>query len=38
VDTYDAGLPGFTAYYAKTAPEFRTPDGPRTAASAGLAG
>ena len=39
VDTYDVGVPGFAAYYATTAPpEFQTPDGPRTAVSAGLAG
>ncbi len=32
-------MPGFAAYYATTAPpEFQTPDGPRTAVSAGLAG
>jgi phytoene dehydrogenase-like protein len=39
VDTYDVGVPGFAAYYATTAPpEFQTPEGPRTAVSAGLAG
>ena len=39
VDTYDVGVPGFATYYATTAPpEFQTPDGPRTAVSAGLAG
>ena len=39
VDTYDVGVPGFAAYYATTEPpEFQTPDGPRTAVSAGLAG
>ena len=39
VDTYDVGVPGFATYYASTAPpEFQTPDGPRTAVSAGLAG
>ena len=39
IDTYDVGVPGFATYYATTAPpEFQTPDGPRTAVSAGLAG
>ncbi len=39
IDTYDVGVPGFATYYATTAPpEFLTPDGPRTAVSAGLAG
>ncbi|MGD0926065.1 MAG: NAD(P)/FAD-dependent oxidoreductase [Streptosporangiaceae bacterium] len=39
VDTYDVGVPGFATYYATTAPpEFQTPQGPRTAVSAGLAG
>jgi phytoene dehydrogenase-like protein len=39
VDTYDVGVPGFAAYYATSAPpEFETPEGPRTAASAGIAG
>jgi phytoene dehydrogenase-like protein len=39
VDTYDVGVPGFAAYYATTAPpEFETPEGPRTAVSAGIAG
>ncbi|HUY52227.1 MAG TPA: NAD(P)/FAD-dependent oxidoreductase [Streptosporangiaceae bacterium] len=39
VDTYDVGVPGFATYYCSTAaPEFQTPDGPRTAVSAGLAG
>jgi phytoene dehydrogenase-like protein len=39
VDTYDVGVPGFATYYATTAPpEFLTPDGPRAAVSAGLAG
>jgi len=38
IDTYDVGVPGFATYYATTAPpEFQTPDGPRTAVSAGLA-
>jgi phytoene dehydrogenase-like protein len=39
VDTYDVGVPGFAAYYCTTAaPQFATPDGPRAAVSAGLAG
>ncbi len=39
IDTYDVGVPGFATYYATTTPpEFLTPDGPRTAVSAGLAG
>ncbi len=39
VDTYDVGVPGFAAYYCTTAPpEFASPDGPRSAVSAGLAG
>jgi phytoene dehydrogenase-like protein len=39
VDTYDVGVPGFAAYYCTTAaPEFASPNGPRAAVSAGLAG
>ena len=39
VDTYDVGVPGFAAYYCTTAaPQFQTPDGPRSTVSAGLAG
>ena len=39
VDTYDVGVPGFATYYCATAaPQFRAPDGPRSAVSAGLAG
>jgi phytoene dehydrogenase-like protein len=38
VDTYDIGMPGMAAYFATTAaPEFETPDGPRSAVSAGTA-
>jgi len=39
VRTYDIGLSGFAVYLATTSPpSFETPDGPRTAVSAGLAG
>lgn len=39
VDTYHVGIPFFAAYFAATeAPAFATPDGPRSAVSAGLAG
>jgi phytoene dehydrogenase-like protein len=39
VKTYDIGLAGFAVYLLATeAPVFKTPDGPRTAVSAGLAG
>lgn len=39
VDTYDVGLPFFAGYFAATAaPIFTTPDGGRSAVSAGLAG
>jgi phytoene dehydrogenase-like protein len=36
VDTYDVGIPGMAAYFATTAePLFETPDGSRSAVSAG---
>jgi phytoene dehydrogenase-like protein len=39
VDTYDIGMPGMAAYFATSAPPlFETPDGPRAAVSAGIAG
>ena len=39
VETFDVGLSGFAVYLATTAaPEFETEGGPRSAASAGLAG
>ncbi len=39
VETYDLGLSGFAVYMATTAaPEFATPDGSRSAVSAGLVG
>jgi phytoene dehydrogenase-like protein len=39
IDTYDVGVPGFATYYCATAaPAFASPDGPRSAVSAGLAG
>jgi phytoene dehydrogenase-like protein len=39
VDTYEIGISGFVVYFATTAPPtFETPDGPRTAVSAGLVG
>ena len=39
VETYDIGMPGMAAYFATTAPPlFDTPDGPRSAVSAGTAG
>jgi phytoene dehydrogenase-like protein len=38
VDTYDIGMPGMAAYFATTEPpRFETPDGPRSAVSAGIA-
>jgi phytoene dehydrogenase-like protein len=38
VDTYDIGMPGMAAYFATTEPpRFETPDGPRSAVSAGTA-
>jgi phytoene dehydrogenase-like protein len=39
IDTFDVGLSGFAVHLATTEPPvFDTPDGPRTAVSAGLAG
>jgi phytoene dehydrogenase-like protein len=39
VDTYDVGMSGMACYLATdAAPEFETPDGPRTAVSAGTVG
>src|SRR5262249_31451215 len=39
IDTYDVGVPGFATYYCATAaPAFTSPDGPRSAVSAGMAG
>jgi phytoene dehydrogenase-like protein len=39
VETFDVGLSGFAVYMATTAPPvFDTPDGPRSAVSAGLVG
>ena len=39
VETFDVGLSGFAVYLATTQPPvFDTPDGPRTAVSAGLVG
>jgi phytoene dehydrogenase-like protein len=39
VDTYDVGMPGMAAYFATSAePSFETPDGPRSAVSAGTVG
>src|SRR5438034_3286619 len=39
IDTYDVGVPGVAAYYCATAaPAFASPDGPRSAVSAGMAG
>ena len=39
IDTFDIGVPAMGVYMAATAaPVFETPDGPRTAVSAGLAG
>jgi phytoene dehydrogenase-like protein len=39
VETYDLGLPGMAVYLATTAePLFETPDGPRSAVSAGTVG
>jgi phytoene dehydrogenase-like protein len=39
VDTYDVGMPGMACYLGTdTAPEFETPDGPRSAVSAGTVG
>jgi phytoene dehydrogenase-like protein len=39
VETYDVGISGMAAYLATTAPPvFETPDGPRSAVSAGYAG
>jgi phytoene dehydrogenase-like protein len=39
VETFDVGVPAMGVYLATTAaPVFETPDGPRTAVSAGLAG
>jgi phytoene dehydrogenase-like protein len=39
IETYDLGLSGFVVYLATdTAPVFETPEGPRSAVSAGLAG
>ena len=39
IATYDLGLSGFAVYLAATQPPlFETPDGPRSAVSAGLAG
>ncbi|MQA75480.1 MAG: NAD(P)-binding protein [Solirubrobacterales bacterium] len=39
IETYDVGLSGFAVYMATTRPPvFETPDGPRSAVSAGLAG
>jgi phytoene dehydrogenase-like protein len=38
VDTYDIGMPGMAVYFATTEPpEFETPDGTRSAVSAGTA-
>ena len=38
VDTYDIGMPGMAVYFATTEPPvFDSPDGPRTAVSAGTA-
>lgn len=39
VDTYDIGIPCFAAYFASTEPPlFDTPEGPRSAVSAGTVG
>jgi phytoene dehydrogenase-like protein len=39
VDTYDIGIPGMAAYFATTEPPvFDSPEGPRSAVSAGTAG
>ena len=39
IETFDIGVPAMGVYMATTRPpEFETPDGPRTAVSAGLAG